>query len=245
MSILENCEATSSSQVRADRIGFHCLRYPDPPNPPSAWFLARPHYFPLSCNSCCSSFGRFTRFLGGGAELPVTEENKMEFIRLKTKWLLNRGVGDQTQAFLQGFAEVMPTRVIQQFDEMELEMVLRGLPEFDIADWEQHTVYEGYDRSSSQIVWFWMVIETLDNEKRGRLLQFVTGSCRLPIEGFRALQGHRGLTPFTIYRIRNTTELPTSHTCFNRLDLPSYGSMDELRAKLLLAIEETEGFGIA
>lgn len=35
-----------------------------------------------------------------------------------------------------------------------------------------------------------------------------------------------------------------AHTCFNRLDLPPYGSAEQLLDKLLLAVEETSTFGI-
>ena len=34
-------------------------------------------------------------------------------------------------------------------------------------------------------------VESYDDEKRARLLQFVTGSSRVPLEGFKALQGER------------------------------------------------------
>ena len=32
-------------------------------------------------------------------------------------------------------------------------------------------------------------MKTYDEEKRARLLQFVTGSSRVPVQGFKALQG--------------------------------------------------------
>jgi hypothetical protein len=38
--------------------------------------------------------------------------------------------------------------------------------------------------------------------------------------------------------------LPTSHTCFNSLLLPEYSSKEKLRAKLLTAIENAQGFGL-
>jgi E3 ubiquitin-protein ligase HERC4 len=41
------------------------------------------------------------------------------------------------------------------------------------------------------------------------------------------------------------TYLPVAHTCFNLLDLPKYTEKETLRAKLLLAIQHSEGFGIA
>ena len=33
------------------------------------------------------------------------------------------------------------------------------------------------------------MVESFDDEMRARLLQFVTGSARVPLEGFKALQG--------------------------------------------------------
>lgn len=38
--------------------------------------------------------------------------------------------------------------------------------------------------------------------------------------------------------------LPTSHTCFNSLLLPDYGSRAKLRAKLLTAVDNAQGFGL-
>ena len=38
--------------------------------------------------------------------------------------------------------------------------------------------------------------------------------------------------------------LPVAHTCFNLIDLPVYTSKEQLRKKLLHAIEHTEGFGL-
>ncbi|KAL5967570.1 NEDD4-like E3 ubiquitin-protein ligase WWP2 [Taenia solium] len=55
--------------------------------------------------------------------------------------------------------------------------------------------------------------------------------------------GSNGRQLFCIEKTGTEAWLPRSHTCFNRLDLPPYTSYDQLREKLLLAIEETEGFG--
>ena len=81
--------------------------------------------------------------------------------------------------------------------------------------------------------------------RSARLLQFVTGSSRIPIGGFSALIGSNGsVQPFCLERYGLPIMLPRSHTCFNRLDLPPYLSKKELDEKLTMAIEETEGFGI-
>uniref|UniRef100_A0A8C9UD32 E3 ubiquitin-protein ligase n=1 Tax=Serinus canaria TaxID=9135 RepID=A0A8C9UD32_SERCA len=179
----------------------------------------------------------------GGESIRVTEENKEEYIMLLTDWRFTRGVEEQTKAFLDGFNEVVPLEWLRYFDEKELELMLCGMQEIDMNDWQKNTIYRHYTKNSKQIQWFWQVVKEMDNEKRIRLLQFVTGTCRLPVGGFAELIGSNGPQKFCIDKVGKETWLPRSHTCFNRLDLPPYKSYEQLKEKLLYAIEETEGFG--
>ncbi|CAI5782268.1 NEDD4-like E3 ubiquitin-protein ligase WWP2 [Podarcis lilfordi] len=179
----------------------------------------------------------------GGESIRVTEENKDEYIMLLTDWRFTRGVEEQTKAFLDGFNEVAPLEWLRYFDEKELELMLCGMQEIDMSDWQKNTIYRHYTKNSKQIQWFWQVVKEMDNEKRIRLLQFVTGTCRLPVGGFAELIGSNGPQKFCIDKVGKETWLPRSHTCFNRLDLPPYKSYEQLKEKLLYAIEETEGFG--
>ncbi|XP_062316093.1 itchy E3 ubiquitin protein ligase a isoform X1 [Osmerus eperlanus] len=178
-----------------------------------------------------------------GGNVLVTEENKEEYIRLVAEWRLSRGVEEQTQAFFEGFNEVLPQQYLQYFDAKELEVMLCGMQEIDLVDWQRNAIYRHYARSSKQILWFWQFVKEMDNEKRMRLLQFVTGTCRLPMGGFADLMGSNGPQKFCIEKVGKENWLPRSHTCFNRLDLPPYKSYEQLKEKLMFAIEETEGFG--
>ncbi|CAM5095925.1 unnamed protein product [Natator depressus] len=178
-----------------------------------------------------------------GSNILVTEENKDEYIRLVAEWRLSRGVEEQTQAFFEGFNEILPQQYLQYFDAKELEVLLCGMQEIDLNDWQRHTIYRHYTRTSKHIMWFWQFVKEIDNEKRMRLLQFVTGTCRLPVGGFADLMGSNGPQKFCIEKVGKENWLPRSHTCFNRLDLPPYKSYEQLKEKLLFAIEETEGFG--
>uniref|UniRef100_A0A3Q3QNB1 E3 ubiquitin-protein ligase n=1 Tax=Monopterus albus TaxID=43700 RepID=A0A3Q3QNB1_MONAL len=170
-----------------------------------------------------------------GGNIQVTEENKEEYIRLVAEWRLSRGVEEQTQAFFEGFNEVLPQQYLQD--------ILCLANEIDLVDWQRNTIYRHYARSSKQILWFWQFVKEMDNEKRMRLLQFVTGTCRLPVGGFADLLGSNGPQKFCIEKVGKENWLPRSHTCFNRLDLPPYKSYEQLKEKLMFAIEETEGFG--
>uniref|UniRef100_A0A672PEL2 E3 ubiquitin-protein ligase n=1 Tax=Sinocyclocheilus grahami TaxID=75366 RepID=A0A672PEL2_SINGR len=178
-----------------------------------------------------------------GGNIQVTEENKEEYIRLVAEWRLSRGVEEQTQAFFEGFNEILPQQYLQYFDAKELEVMLCGMQEIDLNDWQRNSIYRHYTSTSKQILWFWQFIKEMDNEKRMRLLQFVTGTCRLPVGGFADLMGSNGPQKFCIEKVGKENWLPRSHTCFNRLDLPAYRSYEQLKEKLMFAIEETEGFG--
>ncbi|KAG8326839.1 hypothetical protein J6590_032672 [Homalodisca vitripennis] len=98
------------------------------------------------------------------------------------------------------------------------------------------------------VQWFWQIVENYSEEMRARLLQFVTGSSRVPLQGFKALQGSTGAVGprlFTIHVIDAPQEnLPKAHTCFNRIDLPAYDGYQRLLEKLTQAVEETCGFAV-
>ncbi|PNF39754.1 E3 ubiquitin-protein ligase Su(dx) [Cryptotermes secundus] len=179
----------------------------------------------------------------GGDKIRVAEENKEEYMRLMTEWRMTRGIEDQTKAFLDGFNEVVPLEWLKYFDERELELMLCGMQEIDVDDWQRNSIYRHYTRNSKQVTWFWQFVRSMDSEKRARLLQFVTGTCRVPVGGFAELMGSNGPQRFCIEKVGKDTWLPRSHTCFNRLDLPPYKSYDQMVEKLNYAIEETEGFG--
>ncbi|TRY80057.1 hypothetical protein TCAL_06772 [Tigriopus californicus] len=181
----------------------------------------------------------------GGKHVQVTEKNKKDYIERVVKWRLERGVAAQTDILVKGFYEVVDPRLLAVFDARELELVIAGTAEIDVIDWRRNTEYRsGYYDAHPVIAWFWLAIERFDNERRLRLLQFVTGTSSVPYEGFAALRGSNGPRRFCIEKWGKPTSLPRAHTCFNRLDLPPYISPEQLLEKLLLAVEETSTFGI-
>jgi E3 ubiquitin-protein ligase NEDD4 len=104
-------------------------------------------------------------------------------------------------------------------------------------DWTKFTDYRGYEKNDQVIQWFWQCIRQWPAERKSRLLQFATGTSRIPVNGFKDLQGSDGPRRFTIEKSGDPAGLPRSHTCFNRLDLPPYTDYESLESKLLFAIE--------
>ncbi|KAK1798910.1 hypothetical protein P4O66_007179 [Electrophorus voltai] len=168
-----------------------------------------------------------------GKSVPVTEETKKEYVRLYVNWRFLHGIEAQFLALQKGFNEVIPQHLLKPFDEKELELIVCGLGKIDIHDWRANTRLKHCTAESSVVKWFWKAVESFDEERRARLLQFVTGSSRVPLQGFKALQGAAGPRQFTIHQIdANTNNLPKAHTCFNRIDIPPYESYDKLSAIL-------------
>lgn len=178
-----------------------------------------------------------------GRNIEVTNDNKKEYVELVAYWRVFKRVEEQFNAFQDGFNELIPQELISVFDERELELLIGGITEMDMDDWKKHTDYRGYTESDEIIQWFWKCVRSWDSEKKSRLLQFITGTSRVPVNGFKDLQGSDGPRRFTIEKAGEITQLPKSHTCFNRVDLPQYPTYEMLVQKLTLAVEETVGFG--
>lgn len=140
---------------------------------------------------------RVVDLMEGGRDVPVTNDNLPEFLEANLKYHLMDRVKPQLTELLLGFYDVIPESLLTIFDFQELELLMCGVPEIDIDDWMKNTSYMGqYHQSgadSKTCQWFWeLVREEFDQEKRARLLQFVTGTSGVPSRGFSVLQGNDG-----------------------------------------------------
>ncbi|XP_055542081.1 E3 ubiquitin-protein ligase Nedd-4-like isoform X2 [Wyeomyia smithii] len=178
-----------------------------------------------------------------GADIEVTNENKDEYIKMVIEWRFAARVKGQMQAFLDGFGSIVPLHLLKIFDENELELLMCGIQCIDVNDWKRNTLYKGdYYANYVVVQWFWRAVLSFNNEMRARLLQFVTGTSRVPMNGFKELYGSNGPQMFTIEKWGTPNNYPRAHTCFNRLDLPPYDSYSQLKEKLVKAIEGSQGF---
>jgi len=144
---------------------------------------------------------------------PVTEENKKEYMKLVCQMKMTGAIRQQLNAFLEGFYEIIPKRLISIFNEQELELLISGLPTIDIDELKSNTEYHKYQPTSLQIQWFWRALRSFDQADRARFLQFVTGTSKVPLQGFAHLEGMNGIQKFQIHRDdRSTDRLPSAHT---------------------------------
>ncbi|KAI9652321.1 MAG: putative E3 ubiquitin-protein ligase HTD2 [Alyxoria varia] len=192
-----------------------------------------------------------------GANRPVTNANRHEFVDLYIKYLLDGQVARQFEPFKRGFFTVCGGNALSLFQPEEIELLVRGSDEpLDVHALKAVAVYEGWnvvpdrgDKARKRPVanpaehlpllrWFWELFEAAAPQDQRKLLSFVTGSDRVPAVGATDLVikvcfggGDRG-------------RLPIARTCFNQIVLFGYESRTELEGKLWMAVRGSEGFGL-
>nr|XP_057936938.1 E3 ubiquitin-protein ligase TRIP12 isoform X3 [Doryrhamphus excisus] len=178
----------------------------------------------------------------GGKDVPVTIYNLEEYLRLVVYWTLNEGVSRQFESFREGFESVFPLHHLQYFYPEELDQLLCGSKS---ESWDVKTLMEccrpdhGYTHDSRAVRFLFEVLSSFDGEQQRLFLQFVTGSPRLPVGGFRSLNPPLTIVRKTFESTENPDEfLPSVMTCVNYLKLPDYSSIEIMREKLLTAARE-------
>uniref|UniRef100_A0A8C1JGV8 E3 ubiquitin-protein ligase n=1 Tax=Cyprinus carpio TaxID=7962 RepID=A0A8C1JGV8_CYPCA len=178
----------------------------------------------------------------GGKDLPVTIHNLEEYLRLVVYWTLNEGVSRQFESFREGFESVFPLQHLQYFYPEELDQLLCGSKS---ESWDVKTLMEccrpdhGYTHDSRAVRFLFEVLSSFDAEQQRLFLQFVTGSPRLPVGGFRSLNPPLTIVRKTFESTENPDDfLPSVMTCVNYLKLPDYSSIEIMREKLLIAARE-------
>ena len=122
----------------------------------------------------------------GGEEIEVDDENKAEYVSLVMQHYLLDAVSEQLKAFLTGFYASCGLPLLSVLDFQELELLLNGLPTIDVDDWQKNSIFKnGYSAGSKQVKWFFNTVRSMTLEQQARLLQFATGTARVPIGGFK------------------------------------------------------------
>lgn len=175
-----------------------------------------------------------------GEKIPVTNDNKRDFVSLYADYILNQSVEVQFKAFRRGFHMVTnesPLKYLFRADEIEL--LICGSRNLDFHALEQSAEYDGgYTKDTQVVKYFWEVVHSFGEEQKRLLLQFTTGTNRAPVGGLGKLK------MIIAKNGSDSDRLPTSHTCFNALLLPEYSSKETLQERLLKAITYAKGFGM-
>ncbi|KAK6943931.1 HECT domain [Dillenia turbinata] len=190
----------------------------------------------------------------GGKDVPVTNENKLQYVHAIADYKLNRQILPFSNAFYRGLTDLIFPSWLKLFNASEFNQLLSGgNHDIDIDDLRRNTRYTGgYSESSRTVKLFWEVITGFEPKERCLLLKFVTSCSRAPLLGFKYLQ-----PTFTIHKVacdvplwatiagQDVDRLPSASTCYNTLKLPTYKRPSTLRAKLLYAINSNAGFELS
>ncbi|KAF1923010.1 uncharacterized protein M421DRAFT_426242 [Didymella exigua CBS 183.55] len=179
-----------------------------------------------------------------GAHTAVTIDNVGLYVEKVLDFTLGSGVKHQVDAFSAGFSEVFPYSALRAFTPDELVMLFGRNDE----DWSLETLMDsikadhGYNLDSKSVRNLLTTMSQYTPEERRDFLQFITGSPKLPIGGFKSL------TPmFTVVckpadpPYTSDDYLPSVMTCVNYLKMPDYSTLDVLREKLNVAVKEGQG----
>lgn len=199
-------------------------------------------------NTFCRSFTHTYNFFGeqkvvelkeGGEKIPVTAENRKEYVELYVNYYMNESIKTQYKTLHDGFHVVAGSRVREIFRWDELQLLICGSDKVDFEALQSSARYmDGFDKDSPTIKFFWEIVHNLDVDNKRKLLSFCTGSDRIPIRGLKDLV-------LTISKNGDDEKhLPTSHTCYNHLLLPEYKNKDVMQQRLTTAIQNAEGFGL-
>ena len=164
----------------------------------------------------------------GGRDIEVTEENKHEYVELITEWRISKRVEEQFKAFIDGFNELIPQELVNVFDERELELLIGGLAEIDCEDWKNILIIVVIKKMIKLFNGFGNVLMN-GIQNKSKIITIYNGDFRIPVNGFKDLQGSDGPRRFTIEKAGEANQLPKSHTCFNRVDLPPYTDYESLK----------------
>lgn len=180
----------------------------------------------------------------GGLQKEVTESNKWEYTNLLIQWKVLYSVSKCLAPFLQGFHEFIPLQLMKDYNitHDEIDLLLNGKKTLNIEEIRAYTIYQGSKEFSEKhlmVIWLWQIFRELDDEEKRQLLQFFTGSERIPLDGYDPpLNITEGVDMMV-------DSLPRAHTCFNQLVIPSYTSYLIMKEKIRFTIKNVEGFTLA
>jgi E3 ubiquitin-protein ligase HERC2 len=170
----------------------------------------------------------------GGADMEVTFANRRRYCELVRRVRLEEG-RLQAQMVLKGINAMVPASLLPLFTHREIELMVCGAPDIDLAVLRQHTRYGvTVDPTAPHIQILWKVLEQFTSQQRTLFLSFIWSRTRLPATeedwAGQCMKLH------TLECSDPDGHLPVSHTCFFSMEWPRYSTVEVGTRKLLYAI---------
>jgi hypothetical protein len=173
-----------------------------------------------------------------GEEIVPTMDNREEVVQRRLQALIPSDVRTQFEAIKSAFLKIIPLNLLKDLIKgSDLRGLVFGNPTIDVEDLIKNmNPNNGYSRASLQITWLNNVLRSLSDDQLKLFVRFLTSSPQVPLGGFAFIR-----PPLQVDVGGAPDSLPTTSTCFNQLHLPRYSSEQQLREKLLIALENAEG----
>lgn len=183
--------------------------------------------------------GETVPLLDSMSGVAVTNENSKEFINEYINWAINRRFSEEFEALKKGFMKSCPQNYLKLITSSEFDKIISGREVYNWKELKSSAIYnDNLTENSQRIEWFWDVFENdMTESMKRRFLRFTTGIDRPPFSGLKAIK-------IKFNEGGESEKLPVSFTCFNTFFLPDYKSREQLKEKLVLALQYSEGFGI-
>jgi len=179
------------------------------------------------------SDGRAVEIIPGGNSTMVTLNRRDDYCAALEKARLHE-LDRQCTAIARGLGTQVPRNLLSLFTADELELMVCGPPEVDIAILKANTVYgDGISDSTPSVELFWQVLEEFSQDDKQKYLRFVWGRSRLPSSTADWERKHK-INKYT--KVPADNYMPIGHTCFFTVDIPMYSSLQVCREKLLYAV---------
>eukprot|EP00931_Biecheleriopsis_adriatica_P058846 TRINITY_DN35111_c0_g1_i1.p1 TRINITY_DN35111_c0_g1~~TRINITY_DN35111_c0_g1_i1.p1 ORF type:complete len:821 (-),score=120.58 TRINITY_DN35111_c0_g1_i1:5-2467(-) len=175
------------------------------------------------------------------ADLP--RDQRGDYVQAYVEWFFGERFKIQVSAMCDGFGAITGhSKMLKHLVSVEqLGQILNGIEEpVDLAAIRGRAKEVGWSGLDEElyIEQFWSIVMSFSEDQQRKFVVFVSSSARAPMKGW---------SDFGLQVQKNGAgdeRMPTAYTCFHLLLLPYYSSHDLLRARLLQAIEETQGFGL-
>ncbi|OHT07368.1 hypothetical protein TRFO_24453 [Tritrichomonas foetus] len=174
-----------------------------------------------------------------GSQKMVTSANFSQYREKFIDFTVGKYVKLKAARFREGFAEVINPEFLKLFTGEEICNILNGnAPSITYEDLKAyiHTC-NGYAPEDPEIGYLYEIVPSMSQKEQLLLIQFITGSSRLPIGGLKNVN-----PPISIAKKdgekNSNQQLPSVSTCSHYFKLPPYESKEVMREKLLTAIYE-------
>ena len=178
--------------------------------------------------------------IDGGNNIPVTNENRLTYIKKVTDYYLTFQFKEAVENFRNGMSKVINMDILRLYSGEELRQIIYGFDKdvFTVSDMEANSRFTGFNMKDPKeeqcINDFFKILEEFSQKEKEKFLFFCTSLKRLPIGGFQRLRPKFHVT-------KSFNPVPTSSTCVNMLKLPIL-PYQKLKDILLYVINADAGF---